>query len=226
MDVLTLPAQPRAELGKTVDHLRRQHRIPAVVYGHGVPSQTISVDERVFQKIYRQAGSSSLVDLVIGEQGPTKVLIQSLQRHPTTHGVTHIDFYQVKMTEKIETEIELHFVGESAAVKESGGIFIRTIDKVKVECLPGDLVPSIDVDVSVLKTFEDRIHISDIVAPKGITIMEKSEDVVASVTPPRSEEEIAALSEKVEENVEAVEVEKKEKAVEEPTEEETKPSAT
>lgn len=215
MDVLTLPAQPRAELGKTVDRLRRRHLIPAVIYGHNLPSQTISVDERVFQRVYRQAGSSSLVDLVIGEQPPLKTLIQAIQRHPTTQHVTHVDFYQVKMGEKITADIELRFVGESSAVKEQGGVFVRARDAVKVECLPGDLVPSIDVDISVLKKFDDRLHVSDLTVPSGITLLEKTDEVVASVTPPRSEEELAALSEKVEENVEAVKVEEKEKAADE-----------
>lgn len=215
MDTFTLPVQLRTELGKSVDKIRRQHQIPAVVYGHGQPSRPVTVDERQFQKIYRQAGSSSLVDLVIDGQTPIKALIQTLQRHPTKHAVTHIDFYQVNMTEKIATEIELRFVGESPAVKEQGGVLVRTMDNVKVECLPSDLVPAIDVDLSRLKNFEDRIHVSDIVVPAGITLREKAEEVVASVTPPRSEAEIEALSQKVEENVEGVEVAKKEKAEEE-----------
>ncbi len=223
MEILTLPAQPRAELGKTVDRVRRRHLIPAVIYGHGLPSQTISVDERVFQRVYRQAGSSSLVDLVIGEQPPLKTLIQAIQRHPTTQQVTHVDFYQVKMSEKITADIGLHFVGESPAVKEQGGVFVRALDAVKVECLPGDLAPSIDVDISVLKTFDDRLHVSDLTVPPGITLLEKTDEVVASVAPPRSEEELAALSEKVEENVEAVKVEEKKPAVDEeaPSEETT-----
>lgn len=224
MDSIVLNAVPRTAAGKANKKLRLTNTVPAVVYGHGVTNQSVAVNAIDFQKTYRQAGSSSLVDLVIGGGAPVKVLIHAVQQHPTKTTPIHIDFYQVKMTEKLTTDIDLRFVGESTAVKESGGILIRTLDKVKVECLPGDLVPSIDVDLSALKTFEDRIHVRDIIAPKGITILDGADEVVASVTPPRSEEELASLSAKVEEDVaavEKVEVKKKEEADEETAETET-----
>lgn len=219
MSTLLLKAQLRAELGKVVDRVRKLQAIPAVVYGHGVASRALTIDAGLFDATLKKAGSTSLVDLTVGEEKPVKVLIHSVQRHPTTSRVIHADLYQVRMTEKLEADIELRFVGESPAVKEQGGIFLRTLDNVKVSCLPTDLVPSIDVDISILKSFEDRIHISDLKVPAGITILNKGEEVVASVTAPRSEAELASLSEKVEENVEAVEVEKKTKEVEEGAEE-------
>lgn len=216
MDIIVLKADRRTVEGKATKKLRQANTIPAVVYGHGVKSQMLAVDAIAFQKAYRVAGSSSLVDLVIDGGAPTKVLIHAVQQHPTKTTPIHIDFYQVTMTEKLQTDIELHFIGDSAAVKESGGILIRTIDKIKVECLPGDLVPSIDVDLSVLKTFEDRIHVRDIAVPKGMTVLDGGDEVVASVTPPRSEEELASLSEKVDVDVTAVEkVETKKKDDEE-----------
>lgn len=216
MDIIVLKADRRTVEGKATKKLRQANTIPAVVYGHGVKSQMLAVDAIAFQKAYRVAGSSSLVDLVIDGGAPTKVLIHAVQQHPTKTTPIHIDFYQVTMTEKLQTEIELHFIGDSAAVKESGGILIRTIDKIKVECLPGDLVPSIDVDLSALKTFEDRIHVRDIAVPKGMTVLDGGDEVVASVTPPRSEEELASLSEKVDVDVTAVEkVETKKKDDEE-----------
>lgn len=212
MTALTLTVTPRTIIGKAVDTLRRAKTLPAVMYGHNIPSRSVAVDAGALEAIFKKAGSTSLIDVAVGDAAPVKAIIHDVQRHPTTGRITHVDLYQVQMTEKLETEIELHFIGESAAVKEQGGIFVRTLDSVKVSCLPADLVQSIDVDISVLKTFEDRIHISDLVVPSGITVMAKAEEVVASVTPPRSEAEIASLSEKVEENVDTVEVEKKVKA--------------
>lgn len=205
MDTIVLNAAPRTIIGKATKKLRLANTVPAVVYGHGVKSQSVAVEAIAFQKAYRQAGSSSLVDLVVGTSTPVKVLIHAVQQHPTKTTPIHIDFYQVKMTEKLTTDIDLNFVGESAAVKESGGILIRSLDKVKVECLPGDLVPAIDVDISALKTFENKIHVRDIIVPTGLTIMDGPDEVIASVTPPRSEEELASLSAKVEEDVTAVE---------------------
>ncbi len=205
MATIVLHAAPRTVVGKAVKKLRLANTVPAVVYGHGVKSRSLAVEAIAFQKVYRQAGSSSLVDLVIGGSAPLKVLIHAVQQHPTKTIPIHVDFYQVKMTEKLTTDIELHFVGESVAVKESGGILIRSLDTVKVECLPSNLVPAIDVDLATLKTFNDKIHVRDIIAPPGVTILDGGDEVVASVTPPRSEEELASLSTKVEEDVAAVE---------------------
>ncbi len=218
MDTIVLKADRRTIEGKATKKLRQANSLPAVVYGHGVPSRSVTVDAIDFQKAYRTAGSSSLVDLAIDGAAPVKVLIHAVQPHTTKSTPIHIDFYQVRMTEKVQTDIDLNFIGESAAVKEAGGILIRTLDQVKVECLPGDLVPAIDVDLSALKTFTDRIHVKDIVIPTGITILDGGEEVVASVTPPRSEEELASLSEKVEVDVAAVEKVETKKAEEEPVE--------
>jgi large subunit ribosomal protein L25 len=152
-----------------------------------------------------------LVDLSVDEKPAVKVLIHAVQYHPTSGDVLHVDFYRVTMTEKLQTDIELNFIGVSAAVKEQGGIFVRTMDKVKVECLPADLVHAIDVDISALKSFDDRIHVSNVVPPKGITIMENPAEVVASVSAPRSDSELESLTGAVEEDVNAVAgVEKKE----------------
>lgn len=198
MASLTLQAEVRTTTGKQVDILRRKNSVPAVVYGHHVASQPLSLDAGAFELTYRTAGATSLVDLVVGSAAPVKVLIHDVQRHPTTGRVLHADLYQVKMTEKLEADIELHFVGESPAVKELGGIFVHALDSVKVSCLPTDLVPAIEVDISALKVFEDRIHVRDLKVSTGITILDKGDEVVASVMPPRSEAEIASLSEKVE----------------------------
>lgn len=225
MDHLLLPAHRRTAIGKIVDHLRRSRRIPAVVYGHGMESRPLEIDAGVFSRLYKQAGSTSLVDLAVESEKPVKVLIHDVQRHPTTQEIMHADLYQVRMTEKIEAEIDLNFIGESAAVKEAGGIFIRTLDKLKVSCLPGDLVSAIDVDISSLKTFEDRIHVKDIVLPTGLTVMVNGDEVVASVTPPRSEAELEALSGEVKEDVATVEVEKKGKTDEEEAAEATTPES-
>lgn len=214
-----LPARRRTAVGKQAKNLVRTNTVPAVLYGHGLENLNLEVGASEFSKIFRQAGSSSLVDLVIDESPAVKVLIHDVQRHPTKHEVMHIDFYQVKMTEKLETDIELDFVGESPAVKEQGGIFVRALDKVQVSCLPGDLVHTIAVDISSIKTFEDRIAVKDIVVPKGITILDDPETIVASVTPPRSDAELEALEGAVTEDVSGVEKVEKEVVAEEGDEE-------
>lgn len=219
METYSLHATRRSSIGKIVDHLRRTNRVPAVMYGHGMKNQNLDLDAIELMKTVRSAGTSSLVDLSVEQDAPVKVLIHAIQYHPTRSDITHVDFYQVKMTEKLETDIDLEIIGESPAIKEQGGILVRALDKVKVSCLPSDLVHAIQVDISVLKTFEDKIRVADLKVPHGIEILDTPDTMVAVVNPPRSEAELASLTTEVTEDVAAIEVEKKGK--EEPAEGET-----
>jgi large subunit ribosomal protein L25 len=108
------------------------------------------------------------------------------------------------MTEKINAEVNLNFVGESKAVKELGGILVKNLTAIKIECLPVDLIHEIDVDISPLQTFDDAIRVKHLKLPEAITINEKEDEVIVSVQPPRSEEELKSLEEKVEEKVEEI----------------------
>ena len=144
-------------------------------------------------KVSKVAGESTLIDLEIAGNKENKVLIRHLQRHPVSDEIVHVDLYQVDMTQEIETEIPLSFTGTSAAVEELEGNLITNADSVKVKCLPNKLVSEIEVDISVLKTFEELIHLKDIDVPEGIEVLDDPEIVVAQVTPPRSEEELAEL---------------------------------
>lgn len=210
MENLQLRAETRSELGKSAQKVRGNGKIPAVVYGHGVATRSLSIDAGPFHKLWQKAGETTLVDLAVGEEGAVKVLIQDVQLHPLTHTPIHVDFHQVRMTEKIEAEIPLIFIGESPAVKELGGVLVKSLDTIKVECFPADLIHEITIDISALKTFEDAIRVSDVAIPATLTVIENAGEVVATVSAPRSEAELAALEEKVEEKVESVEtVEKK-----------------
>lgn len=220
MNNLILKVQKRELVGRKVKDLREKNLIPAVVYGHGAKNQNVAVEYIPFEKLYREAGESSLVDLVIDNEKPVKILIQEVQADPLTGRFIHIDFRQVKMTEKITAEILLKFVGEAKAVKELGGILVKTADKIKVKCLPQDLVHEIEVDLSFLNTFEDFIHIKDLKIPAGLEVLGNPNEPVVNVIPPRSEEELKALEEKVEEKVEEVKVVAEEKKEEEAPEEE------
>ncbi len=206
MSDLKLIAQKRTVLGKNVKKLRKEGVLPAVLYGINTKTQPIQLDYKMFEKIYDQAGESSLVELEIEGQKPVKVIIQSVQRDALSDQFEHTDLYQVDLTKKITTEIELEFVGQPPAVKELGGVLVKSLDKIEVECLPQDLVHEIKVDVSNLKTFDDIIFVRDLKLPETITVKEKGEEPIASVTAPRTEEELKELDEAVEEKVDDVEV--------------------
>lgn len=199
-----LAAKSRPTVKRGAVRLRRERRLPAVVYGHGFPTRHVALDPAPFAKVLVGAGGSSLVDLAIDGGTPVKVLISDVQHDTRTGLPLHVDFHQVSLTEKVTAEVPLAVTGESSAVKEQGGVLVRTLDHVRVEGLPGDLVGEIPVDISRLARFEDKLLVRDLVVPKGLTVLDAPDEVVALVEPPRSEEELAALEEKVEEKVEQV----------------------
>ena len=222
METITLKSTLRKkEEKKTEDN----GLIAAVLYGKGIDNASLWLDEKEFDKIYKEAGESSIIDLVVAngkEKKPEKVLIYDVQRNPVTDKLIHIDLYRVKMDEVIETDVALNFVGEAPAVKELGGVLVRNIDEVEVKCLPIDLPKEITVDIAVLETFEDHIYIKDLDVSDKVTINIDPDTLVAVVSPPRSQEEIDELESEVEADVSQVEGIEEEKEEEEGSEEEPK----
>jgi len=211
METVKLAAKGRTVKGKQVKTLRTAGVVPAVVYGHGVASRPVEVDYKLFEKVLDKAGESTLVDLSVDGAAPVKVLIQDVQRDPLKDTITHVDLRQVKMTEKLEVDIEINFIGEAPAVKESGAILVRSMSIISARCLPGDLVHAIDVDLTGLKAIGDIIKVKDLKAPKGIEFLAHPNEVIAVVNEPISEAELKELEAKPVEDVGAVKVEAEEK---------------
>jgi large subunit ribosomal protein L25 len=214
MEALKLEAKKRDIVGKQVKQLREEGMIPAVVYGHGVEAKNVAVDFRAFEKTLRQAGESSLVDLAINGDEAVKVLIQDVQYDPLRSTVIHADFRQVNMKEKLEANVILKLVGEAPAVKTLGAILVRNIGTIGVRCLPQYLVHEIEVDLSVLKNFDDSIKVGDITPPEGMEFMNGPEELIVLAQQPISEDELAALETKPEADVTAVKAANEEKKAE------------
>lgn len=195
MAQITLNATKRAIIGKAVKKLRYAGKIPAVLYGHEVTTQNLELSENEFRKVLKQAGESTIITLSV-DGNPTPVLIHDVHDHYLTDQPIHVDFFAVNMKEKLTATIPLHFEGESMAVKTLGGILIKNITELEVECLPIDLPASIIVDISSLKTFEDSIRVADINVGDKVEVKAAGEELIVSVTPPRSEEEMKELDEK------------------------------
>ncbi len=205
MDKIKLAAKTRMERGKKTNKGRKEGLIPAVIYGRNVEPESLWINNLDFIRLLKKSGESVIIDLNVDGKSDHNVLIHEMQKNPVDGKYAHIDFFQVKMNEKIETEVELIFIGESEAVKALGGVLVKNMDKLEISCLPANLPSHIDVDISKLKTFEDHIAIKDIQLPEKVEVKVDLETVVALVTPPRSEEELSGLSEKVEEDVTKVE---------------------
>ncbi len=205
MTKINLKSKAREEVGKNLDSFRKKGMIPAVVYGHKDKPQTLWVNYLDFKRVFEKAGESTIIELEIEGKGKVNALVHDLQVDPLSDKFTHIDFFQIRMDEKIETAIPLEFIGESAAVKELGGILVKSLDEINISCLPADLPAEIKVDISKIKNFEDHIKIKDLEISDKVKILDEEETVVALVSPPRTEEELASLEEKVEEDVSKVE---------------------
>ena len=190
-------ATTRTLFGHQTKQLRRDGFTPAVMYGNVKENSHLKVNSHDFDKLFPSIGYTTLVDLVIDDAKPLKVLVQDVTYHPTRREITHIDFFAVNLKEKLTTEIPLHFVGVSDAVDILGGIFLTVKDNVEIECLPEDLPQHIELDITALKTFEDSLRIKDVIAPKGVVLLGDSEEVLASVSEPISEEELAKLDEEI-----------------------------
>jgi len=220
---LSLKAKIRKITKKASKKLAKIGKIPAVLYGHNVKNQILEVAKNKFKEVFKKAGTSTLINLKIeGEKEPKKVLIHQVQFHPLTDEPIHVDFYQIKMTEKIKTEVPIVTKGTAPAVAELGGNLIVTKPTIEIECLPQDLIHEIKVDVSSLKTFDDKICVADLPIPKNIEVLDNPDETVVVVTPPRTEEELKELEETPTETAEEPEVisEKKEEEGEEKEKEE------
>lgn len=200
-----LNATPRTLEGRKTDALRAEGQVPAVLYGFGTEPTNITVDRNAFLKAYAAAGESTVLDLdLAGVTHP--VLIAEVQRNPLNDFVTHVDFRRVDLSQKIEAKIPLKLTGVSSAIKDLGGTLVQSLDELEVVCLPNALVHKIEVNIASLKTFDDVIRVSDIVIPSGIELKTELDSAVASVQPPRSEAEMAALDAAVDADVSKVEV--------------------
>lgn len=195
--MLELKADKREKLGKKTNTLRRAGFLPAVVYGEGMESESLSISYRDFEKVYKEAGESTLIKLDVAQK-PYNVLIYDVKHDPITGRPIHADFYAVSMDKEIKTKVSVEFFGESPAVKNEGGILVRVMQEVEVEALPQNLPHSIRIDISPLVKFEDRIFIKDLLLPNGVKTLAGHDEVVALVEPPRSEDEIAKLAETAE----------------------------
>lgn len=187
--MLKLEVKKRDAFGEKTKSLLTQGLIPAEIYGHGFENIHASVPAKEFNKIFKEAGESTLVTLSVeGKMFP--VLIHEVAKDTLGDAVVHVDFYRVQMDKKIRTQVSVHFVGEAPAVKEKGGVFIKSIDELEVEALPSDLPHVLDIDLSGLTEIHQGLHVKDIKVPQGVKILADPEMGVASVGEKQKEEVI------------------------------------
>jgi large subunit ribosomal protein L25 len=202
--MLELTTAPRSAKEKAkVGHMA------AVYYGGHTTTTPIFVDSIEFNKVFRSAGESASITLVT-VNGKETVMIQDIQRHPVKNHIIHADFYVLEKGQKVHVKIPIVYVGESSAVK-SGGVLVKVLHELSVEADPSKLPQNFEVDLSLLATSTDAIHISDIKLPSGVELYHvHAEDVVASIAAQHEETDAPAPV-----DLNAIEVEKKGKKEEE-----------
>lgn len=205
----------RDVFGRKTKKGKKEGLVPAVVYGRTEKSKSLWVKAYDLKKLFKEFGESTMIELVIDEKEKKNVIIYETQKDPLSGDFIHADFFQVKMDEEIETAVELVYIGEPPVVKEQGGILVKNLDEVTVKCLPGDLPSEIKVDLTKIKTFDDRICIKDLAISNKVKIDIESETVVVLATPPRSEAEMESLEGEVKIDVSKVEGVEKEAPAEE-----------
>ena len=185
-----LKVSKRETLGKKVKRLREQGIIPANLYGHGKASQALQVEAKELLRAITQTGGGGLVFIKIGSRGRAQPAItREVQRHPRTSRLLHVDFQAVLLTEKVRTEVPLHFEGVAPGARE--GVLIHGLSSLPVEGLPEALPHAIVVDVSSLAAVGQVIKILDLSLPKGVTPLLDPETVVAKIEAPARVEEVA-----------------------------------
>ncbi|RME06815.1 MAG: 50S ribosomal protein L25 [Anaerolineae bacterium] len=206
-DQYVLEANRREVTGKKVKRLRREGKLPGILYGHKVEPTPVVVDYRTAAKVLRDVGTSTLLTLKLdGKEYP--VLVREQQVDVLSRQLLHVDFQALAMDETVRTQVDVVVLDENVpAVKNYSAILTVVLDSVEIECLPKDLPENITVDASVLQEIGDTITVADLNVPAGVTVLEDPESVVVVATAPESAAEEEAEAE-AEEGVEPEVIEK------------------
>ena len=219
MEKIVLVATRREVIGKKVKNLRREGKLPAVLFGHGIESTPIVLDLKGTTKILSSVGSSTLVTVDL-EGAEHAVLVRERQRDILYRTLLHVDFQAVSMTETVRAQVPIHIGDEEAPAVESYGAMINTgLDVLEIECLPQDLPDRINIDVSSLFEIGDSILVSDIELPEGILVLDDPDGLIVVASSAIAEEEEEVVEEEVIDEDAEPEVIDKGKAEEEEDEE-------
>ena len=214
---MQIEAQKRETLGKKTKHIRKEGKIPAVVFGKDMNSTNISLDYNTFDKVYKESGETDLIDIKIGDK-KIKVLIKDVQLDPISGRISHVGFYKPDLTVKTEAEVPVEIVGEenNELIKSKVALALQLIQEIKVEALPEDIPHSFIVDVSNLNNIGDSVSVSQLnYNREKVSIPEiDPEEMVVRI------EEVKVEEEEVEEVSEEAAIADLEATAEKPEEEE------
>jgi large subunit ribosomal protein L25 len=189
MEEILLDAELRGVTGKQVKRLRRDGLVPAVIYGRRTEPIALKIEQRALRDVLKKAGTNRLITLNVGGlEDSRRVLVRELQRDAISHAVVHVDLYEVVMTEKITAEVPVALIGASPPVRDGEGILFQGLDSVEIECLPGDLPPNIEIDISGLTAIDQTILVRDLKLSDAIEILSEPDEIIVRILPLEEEE--------------------------------------
>jgi len=191
MDKLTLKADVRKISGRKVKNLRKEGLLPGNISGKKIESKAVQVVLKDFEKVYKEAGETGLLTLVIGKD-EKPVLIHNLQVNPVSDAPIHVDFLQVDLKEKVEADVPVELTGEAPAEKQAIGTVVQYLNEIEVEALPMDLPEKFIVDTSELAEVDQSILVKDLKVDRSkVDIKSDPTEIVVKVEPPQKEEVVA-----------------------------------
>jgi len=183
MQHLNLAAESRNDTGKgAARSLRRQGKVPAVIYGNAIAPRAVAVDQHVFGKMLETiGGEAALLDVSIDGAAPVMAVVREVQRHPVRRNdIIHFDLYAVVADQPIVVDVPVHIIGTAEGVRNQGGVLDHHLHRISVRVLPGDIPDHIEVDVTAL-TVGHAIHVSDVTLAKGEIVTDPEISVVSVV---------------------------------------------
>ena len=203
-DDLTLRLDRRSVTGKQVRRLRRDGIIPGNVYGRGLPSVAVQAPLAELRRVFRGGDRNQVVSArIAGEAGVRPVVLRTVQRHPVSHDVEHVDLYHIDVMRPIHSTAVVHIIGEETCLPLSvGGVLVQGLGSVMLEALPMDMPSDLTIDVSGLEHFGQSVHVSDLDLPDGVRALSEPTAQLATIVAPRIAEEDEVEEEGPEEGVE------------------------
>lgn len=162
--------------------LRRENKLPAVVYGKGYETKSIAVDGRELDKILKTHGETSLINLQV-EDDTFPVLIKEVQRNTLKNSIDHVDFFKVSMDEEVEYNAPIVLVGDAEGVK-MGGVLQHQKREIALKALPRDMLESVEVDISEMK-IGDTLTVGDIKVDSKNTVLDDPDEIIVSIVAPK-----------------------------------------
>ena len=192
MDKVVLNATKRDVLGKQVKALRREGKLPAVIYGRHTEPISINLEAHAASQALAKLTSSSLVTLnVDGTEYPA--LVREKQRDFIKNRLLHVDFLAVSLDESIRATVRVNFIGVSGAVKDFNAVLVKNLESLEIECLPADLPERVDVDISALTRPGEGLRVRDVMVSDKVQILNDPDTMVVVATFAKVEEEVAAV---------------------------------